>query len=110
LIELVHTRAKRSYRGGWTAISKDPKELFAVIGPHGLARTSLLHALADAFGGDPATVITIALDGPSDTPGRDLAWAELRRTADSGTTVVAASDSADAAGRYAHRVVLLPLF
>jgi hypothetical protein len=110
LIELVHTRANRSFREGWTAIPKDPKELFAVIGPHGVARTSLLQALAHAFGGGPGTVITAVVDGPPDTPARDLAWAELRRTADSGTTVVAASDSADGAGRYAHRVVLLPLF
>jgi hypothetical protein len=59
-----------------------------------------MFALAHAFG----TGATAPMSRPADPD----AWRALRRLADSGTTVIAACDSASDAESYAHRTVLMP--
>jgi hypothetical protein len=75
--------------------------LIAVVGPDTAERAELLLGLGRAtWAAGPAVTI--------DTPSERIAWAELRRVADSGTTVIAACERAEDAGPYAHRMVLLP--
>ncbi|MGP3927517.1 hypothetical protein [Streptomyces sp. 8N616] len=68
----------------------------------------LLFALALALADEPASVLVDAADDGLDATARHRVWSRLRRIAESGTTVVAACDSAEAAGIHAHRTVLLP--
>ncbi|MEV6314996.1 hypothetical protein [Streptomyces sp. NPDC051776] len=68
----------------------------------------LVIALALALAAAPNAVVVDAADDGLDATGRHRVWSRLRRVAESGTTVVAASDSAAAAGLHAHRTVLLP--
>jgi hypothetical protein len=76
-------------------------QLIAVVGPDTAERAELLHGLGRAtWAAGPALLI--------DAPGERAAWAELRRVADSGTTVITACERAEEAGPYAHRMVLLP--
>jgi hypothetical protein len=75
-------------------------ELIAVVGPDSAERAELLLGLGRAWAAGPAVLM--------DAPGEHAAWAELRRVADAGTTVIAACERAEDAGPYAHRMVLLP--
>ncbi|MGP3999725.1 hypothetical protein [Streptomyces sp. 8N706] len=68
----------------------------------------LLLALALALVHRPAVVLVASADEGLDAAGRRRVWAGLRRVAEAGTPVVAACRSAETAGGYAHRTVLLP--
>ena len=82
-------------------------ELIAVVGPGGPERDGLLAALGRApWAAGPAMTVDVAEEG-LDAAERHRAWAALRRTAESGTTVVAGCGSAESAGPYAHRMVLM---
>ena len=77
-------------------------ELIAVIGPDTEQRAGMLLALARTpWATGPAVTIGADPDVPA-------TWAELRRAADDGATVIAACERAEDAGPYAHRMVLLP--
>ncbi|MEU6081232.1 hypothetical protein [Streptomyces sp. NPDC047108] len=75
---------------------------------HLSAADQLVVALALAVAGRPDAVVVDAADEGLDATGCHRVWSRLRRVAEAGTTVVAASDSAAAAGLHAHRTVLLP--
>lgn len=78
-------------------------ELIAVVGPDSEQRARLLLALGRA--GWATTGPAFTVDAGSHAA---AAWAELRRAADDGATVVAACEHAEDASPYAHRMVLLP--
>ncbi|MFG2192298.1 hypothetical protein [Streptomyces sp. NPDC048639] len=75
---------------------------------HLSAADQLVVALALAVAGGPGAVVVDGADNGLDATGCHRVWSRLRRVAESGTTVVAASESAAAAGLHAHRTVLLP--
>jgi ABC-type hemin transport system ATPase subunit len=83
-------------------------ELLLVVGPPGPHRTCLLRILAERL---RPTGDAMRLDDPDaglDAAARMRMWSALRRTAEAGTTVVAACTSAESAGAAPHRTVLLP--
>jgi ABC-type cobalamin/Fe3+-siderophores transport system ATPase subunit len=86
---------------GSVAVVRTPREV-----PY--CADQLLLALAAVLTEEPQAVVVDSADDGLDAVGRRRVWARLRRVADSGTTVVAACRSAETAGAYAHRTVLLP--
>jgi hypothetical protein len=72
------------------------------------AAEQLLLTVALALAGEPGTLLVDAADDGQDEHGGHRVWSGLRRLADSGTLVVAATAGGATAGGYAHRTVLLP--
>lgn len=71
------------------------------------AADRLLLAVALALVGAPEVLLVDDVDEGQDDRGSHRVWTELRRVAESGTTVIATASGAMTAGRYAHRTVLL---